>query len=145
VGCVGSGDPATEVLEARLDDACFTDGRVIGLEHGPAECVLALGPEATGVWEQTLEGCDDGTTAWQDIHVDAELPAGSRMEVSYRVSQDVLVPVGLPWTTLGGDTVNLGATTGRFLEVRVTLQATEDGATPALFGVSVGRVCAPAE
>ncbi len=146
MGCLGSDDdPATEVFEARLDDACFTDGRVVGLEHAAGECALGLGLDTTGVLEQTLGGCDDGATTWQDLHVDAEVPAGSTMEVSYRVSQDILVPVGLPWTPLDGDTASLGAIAGRFLEVRVQLQAAEDGASPELFGVSVGRVCAPTE
>jgi hypothetical protein len=130
-----------EGVSARLDDACFSSGRVVGLEHRGDDCALSLGLDTTGVWEQTLEGCEEGSTAWQDLAVDAEVPPGAVMEVSYRLSQDVLTPVGLPWTTLDGDTIDLQEESGRFLEVRVELHAAADGTSPELRGISVGRVC----
>lgn len=143
VGCVGGGDdPATEGVEARLDDACFTQGSIVGLEQTAGDCALALGIDTTGVWQDTLEGCEDGATAWQDLRVDADVPAGADLRVSYRLSQDVLTPVDLPWVDVEGDGADLSALDGRFLEVRVQLQASDDGASPELRGVSVGRVCA---
>lgn len=132
-----------EGISAQLDDACFSEGRVVGLEQRGDDCALSLGLDTTGVWEQTLAGCEDGATAWQELAVDAEVPPGAVMEVSYRLSQDVLTPVGLPWTTVDGDTLDLQELHGRFLEVRVELHASPDGASPELHGVSVGRVCAP--
>lgn len=136
-------DPTAEGLEARLDDACFSEGRIIGLEQRGDDCALRLGLSTTGVWEQTMAGCEDGETAWSDLHVDAVVPEGATLEVSYRLMRDVIVPVGLPWTPVDGDTLDLADEPGRFLEVRVELRKADGGEGPELRGVSAGRVCAP--
>lgn len=142
VGCIGQdGQSGTEVMVSQLEDECFASGRVVGLERGGADdCALQLGTDTTGAWEQTLQGCGDGT-AWLDLNVDAEVPAGAQVLVSYRLMQDVIVPVGLPWTRLEGPSADLGAESGEFLDVRVELRLSAEGESPELRGVSVGRVC----
>jgi hypothetical protein len=132
----GSGEACEQV-----DDACFAAGRVIGLGRVADACTLRLDGESTGVWEQTLEGCDDGSTTWLDLSVDAIEPAGGSVLVSYRLMQDVIVPVGLPWTKLDGQDVDLRSQTGRFLDVRVELRAAPDGSSPQLDAVHVERRC----
>lgn len=150
MGCGRSSDPqpadcsegAAGTCE-RLDDGCFADGRVVGLERAGEDCVLSLGTDTTGAWEQTLDGCEEGETAWADLRVDADVPEGATMRVSYRLMQDVLVPVGLPWTALDGREADLRGQQGRFLDVRVELRTGDGGDSPVLRGVSVGRRCAP--
>lgn len=155
-GCVGqggeenpvSGDALSEECAEsgaqdcrRLDDACFATGRVIGLERLGEDCGLHLGLDTTGVWEETLVGCDEGTTAWLDLAVDADVPGGAKVLVSYRLTEDVLVPVGLPLQTIEGTGADLRAESGRYLDVRVELRSSPEGESPALHGVSVGRMC----
>jgi streptogramin lyase len=103
---------------------------------------LRIGTDPYGRYEQIVEGCSAGPTSWFDLEVDAEAPVGAGVRVSYRASDDVIVPADVAWTTTHDRRVDLRGQAGRFLEVRVELWSSDDGWTPALHGLSVAYACA---
>jgi hypothetical protein len=150
IGSTSIIDVATENVDRVLDDCdggdCVRYPDVAGDLTGLQRHVAAT----AGAWSRVFEGCaGSGSITWTALHVDAQTPAGARLVVSARSSDDARIAAVLPDVELGvvpdvGVEFDLrGALpeAGRFLHVRLDLRADRGDVAPVIRGVTVDFSC----
>jgi len=89
----------------------------------------------TGTWSVVKDGAAN-TTKWNKVAWNANVPSGASVVTEVRAADTQAGLASLPWIPVanGGDP----ALTGRFLEVRVRLEANTNGQSPVVYDVTIG-------
>lgn len=89
----------------------------------------------TGTWSVVKDG-GATTTIWNKVAWTANIPAGASVVTEVRAANTQTGLASLPWQVVSNGS-NPGLT-GRFLEVRVRLDANTNGQSPVVYDVTVG-------
>jgi streptogramin lyase len=99
-----------------------------------------------GTYTHTFKGWEGAVTQWYQINAGVTTPPGTAFEVSWRTADSVAALAGAPWSAKVGpfppatmpiDLTDYGAIVGKYLQVEVTLEGSDDGTTPILKSLDI--------